>query len=68
MEFVHLARNPLGKGLQKVADVYVAKDFDITETPKPIQEFRALLAREEIPQYIRDLIRKVLGLELSEGS
>ena len=63
MEFIHLARNPSEKGLERVADIYIAKYFQISQTPVPTQEFLPLLAREDIPKYIRELIRKALKLE-----
>lgn len=68
MDFIQLARDPSGKGLERVADIYIPKYFGISQTPVPTEEFRSLLTREEIPEYIKELIRKVLNLEDAEGS
>jgi len=67
MNFTHHEINREGKGLERVANIYVAKDFDIRAKPAHSEEFLSLMTREEIPEYIQNLIRRVMGTERSES-
>lgn len=67
MKFTHHKINPEGKGLERVADIYVATDFDIRAKVAPREDFLSLVADKEIPEHIKDLIQRVLRAELSEG-
>lgn len=67
MKFTHHEINPEGKGLERVANIYVATDFDIRAKGISREDFLALVADKEIPEHIKGLIQRVLRAEPSEG-
>lgn len=63
MLLAHYPVNPEGKDLERVADVYVSKGFDILAKPNPSKELLALLAKGQLPGDIQDLMKQILRIE-----
>lgn len=62
MKYTHFPRNVSSEDLDKVADIYVIKDFDILALHHPSAEFRSLATSENIPHELREWVQRLLEL------
>jgi hypothetical protein len=60
MKYIHYPINPAGTGLELVADVYIAKDFDIHAKVTPSEEFRTLVSGSKISEELRHVLDEVI--------
>jgi hypothetical protein len=56
MKFVHYPLNPSGAGIDKVADVYVAKEFDPNMEVAFSEQFRKLLSEAKLSKELKRLL------------
>ena len=59
MKFIHYPINPAGAGIEKVADVYVAKDFDPNMEVAFSESFRKLFSENKLSKELQRLLDEV---------
>lgn len=58
--YAHHRPNPSGRGVDRVADLYVMQDTDLEGKPEASREFTASIFEESTPAALRELMEKIL--------
>lgn len=66
MEITRIPMDPQAHGLERVADIYMSKGFDVRSTAKPSPELVSTVTSAAVPKHIRDLFQAILNKEITK--
>jgi hypothetical protein len=66
MAITHIPMNPQGDGLERVADIFMSKGFDVRSEAIASPELVSVVTSATVPKHIRELFRAVLHLEVTK--